>query len=273
MRFKKIYVEILNSCNLSCPFCIQNSRKPEILSIEKFKKIVQEVKSYTSYLYFHVLGEPLLHPHLNDFFNIAYQNDLQVNLTTNGTLLTKRIDELINAKSLRQVNVSLHSFPEQKDYLFQVLKCAQQLSGAGKYVSLRLWTFDENNLSKEMMTTLSTIENTFGIQFETFKGSTRLDDHLFLSFDETFEWPNLSMPYISDKGKCQGWIHQCGILVDGTVIPCCLDAKGVASLGNIYKDGFKQVVENHHDLLERMRQHHMDLELCQHCSYRTRFDH
>lgn len=33
-----------------------------------------------------------------------------VNLTTNGTLLNKNSEKLINAKSLRQVNISLHSF-------------------------------------------------------------------------------------------------------------------------------------------------------------------
>lgn len=272
MRFKKIYIEILNSCNLKCPFCIQNSRHPEMLSISKFEKIVNEIKPFTSYIYLHVLGEPLMHPNLKEFLDIAYANDLQVNLTTNGTLLTQQIDNLLNSKALRQINISLHSFPKQKNYLSNVLACAKRLSKSGKYVSLRLWTFDELNISIEMKETLEIIKTIFPIQFDRYKGSYRLDDHLYLSFDETFEWPKTSLPFVSTQGKCQGWINQCGILVDGTVIPCCLDAKGVESLGNIYEDSFSDIVEKNQKLLDRMRQHHLDLELCQHCSYRTRFD-
>lgn len=271
MRFKKIYLEILNSCNLSCPFCIQNSRKPESLTVEKFQYLIQQVKPYTNYLYFHVLGEPLMHPHLASFFEIAYQHDIQVNLTTNGTLLTQRIDDLLQASSLRQVNVSLHSFPKQEDYLNQVLSCAKRLSEKGIYVSLRLWTFNEFEISADMKHTLNVLEETFDTHFSTFNGSHRLAERLFLSFDETFEWPKLNLPFVSTEGKCQGWINQCGILVDGTVVPCCLDAAGVEKLGNIYEEDFETIVNRHQKLVERMRQHHMDLPLCQHCSYRTRF--
>ena len=36
-RFKKIYLEITNSCNLSCSFCIKNRRVIKYLSLEEFK--------------------------------------------------------------------------------------------------------------------------------------------------------------------------------------------------------------------------------------------
>nr|MCR5787718.1 radical SAM protein [Bacilli bacterium] len=59
--FKKIYIEISNVCNLNCPFCLNSKRDKKSLTIEEFKTILDKIKPYTKYLYFHVLGEPLLH--------------------------------------------------------------------------------------------------------------------------------------------------------------------------------------------------------------------
>ncbi len=69
--FKKIYVEITNNCNLKCDFCIGNKREKKFIDIENFKLLLNKLDGYTDYLYFHVMGEPLLHPKINDLINIA----------------------------------------------------------------------------------------------------------------------------------------------------------------------------------------------------------
>jgi len=63
--FKKIYLEVTNNCNLDCSFCIGNKRNKKFISKEEFKIILDKVEGYTNYLYFHVMGEPLLHPDIN----------------------------------------------------------------------------------------------------------------------------------------------------------------------------------------------------------------
>ena len=69
-RFKKIYIEITNHCNLSCDFCIQNKRKLKNITIEEFTTLLPILEEYTDYLYFHILGEPLIHPNINELINI-----------------------------------------------------------------------------------------------------------------------------------------------------------------------------------------------------------
>lgn len=271
MRFKKIYVEILNTCNLKCSFCIQNNRKPEMISVEKFNYVLSQIKPFSNYIYLHVLGEPLMHPNLNQLLDCASKHQIKVNITTNGTLLKDKIDSISNSYCVRQVNVSLHSFPKKDDYLENVLSCAELLSSKGIYVSLRLWTFDENKISLQMKQTIDTIQERYQIKIQEYKNSIRLSDRLFLSFDETFDWPTLELPYISDNGKCLGWLHQCAILVDGRVVPCCLDSKGIETLGNIYETDFSEILKKNESLLIQMRNHKMPLKLCQHCSYRLRF--
>ena len=133
MQFKRIYVEITNTCNLSCSFCIQNQRKPRRMSVAQFSHVIREIKPYTGHVYLHVLGEPLSHPDLKTFLQICDEQGMQVNLTTNGTLLKACRDVLINSR-LRQVNVSLHSFPEheQPQYL-KAQGCCSDLPGIITY--------------------------------------------------------------------------------------------------------------------------------------------
>ena len=88
--YKKVYIEITNNCNLSCDFCIKNTRKNKFMNINDFEIILNKLKEHTNYLYFHVLGEPLIHPKINEFINLAKENNFNVNITTNGYLI-KRI--------------------------------------------------------------------------------------------------------------------------------------------------------------------------------------
>ena len=131
MKFKKIYIEILNYCNLNCSFCEKTKKIKKMMSIEEFNKIINEVKKYTEYIYLHVQGEPLLHPNLKEFFEIAYQNNIKVNITTNATLLEKNIDLLINSKSLRQINLSLQALqilPNKEKYYDSIIKLIDSTS-------------------------------------------------------------------------------------------------------------------------------------------------
>ena len=109
MKYKKVYIEITNNCNLNCSFCIHNKRTPKFMSMDEFKIILSKLKGYTKYLYFHILGEPLLHPYINEFINEA-SKDFYVNITTNGYLIKNIKDN----KNIRQINISLHSNQNKK---------------------------------------------------------------------------------------------------------------------------------------------------------------
>ncbi len=146
-KFKKIYIEITNVCNLACSFCPKTHRKPEFMDTELFCRILSEIQGYTKHVYFHVLGEPLLHPQLKNFLDISGEFGIKVNITTNGTLIYNKKEELLNSTSLRQVNFSLHSFEadrescgakEYLDGIFDFIDTARNKSSV--FISLRLLT-------------------------------------------------------------------------------------------------------------------------------------
>ena len=141
-KFKKIYVEITNGCNLNCDFCIKNDRKNKFISIDEFKILLNNIKDYTDYLYFHVLGEPLLHPKINELIDIA-SNNFKINITTNGYLINN-----IKTNNIRQLNISLHSFDDKykidiNKYLDDIFNKIDTLNNT--YISLRLWVKNKYN--------------------------------------------------------------------------------------------------------------------------------
>lgn len=275
MRFKKIYIEITNTCNLSCSFCIQNHRKPKRMNIEEFTHVIQQIKPYTKYVYLHILGEPLSHPDLKQMLRICEEAKIHVNITTNGTLLKQKSDILLSS-SIRQINVSLHSFPQhmQKAYIEDVVMVGKQLAKKGCYVSYRFWCMKQGVLNDATKAIVEKLEALYDCKINNIEqGSIRLSDYTFLHFDEVFEWPDMKHPYVSDKGYCLGMKQMCGILSNGDVVPCCLDSKGDIRLGNIFETPMKEILSSKRvmDMVQAFAKQEVKEELCQRCSYRTRF--
>ena len=98
--FKRVYVEITNVCNLACDFCPGTTREKRFLSPEEFRLIAERLRGHTRYLYFHVMGEPLLHPQLSQLLAIAAALDFRVCITTNGTLLPRQAETLLSAPAI-----------------------------------------------------------------------------------------------------------------------------------------------------------------------------
>lgn len=289
-RFKKVYIEITSACNLSCSFCPQTEREARFMTIEEFSHILKQVKPYTDYVYFHVKGEPLLHPHIDKFLELCEEKQLKANITTNGTLIPKVKDKIMFKPALRQMNISLHSFDaneqriDMNQYLYDVLQFAKEASKNSHIITaLRLWNLDKSNVTnlqrQKNRHILSVIEDFFALSssIEEQIGSSRgikLYERVFLNQDYEFKWPDLHEEEIGKEGCCHGLKDQIAILVDGTVVPCCLDGEGIINLGNILNDDFEHLLQEQRtqNMLEGFSRHQLREELCRKCGYRSRFN-
>lgn len=271
-RFKKIYIEILNSCNLNCPFCSKDNNESKVMTLEQFNYIAKQIKKYSDYIYLHVKGEPLMHPNLKEILECSYDNDLYVNITTNGTRLALLDDVLLNSKSIRQINVSLHALinlpiKDQEIYLNEVCKLAKEVSQNKQFfLSLRLWIKNEK-LNKYIINYLNEKLNI------TIGENEKILPNVYMSFDEEFDWPNLNNNFVSNTGRCLATKDQIAILVNGDVIPCCLDSNGIIKFGNIFTEDLDTILSS--DRFINMQKGFMENkiieELCQKCTYRLRF--
>ena len=275
-RFAKVYVEISNICNLKCSFCPGTIRKPKRMNTEEFKTVLNKIKPYTDFLYFHLLGEPLCHPDLAEFLNIADKMGFNVIITTNGTLLNKNKDILLNSKSHYKTVISLHSFEAndnkisfQKylDDCFSYAKVAEN----EKIVVLRLW----NNGGKDSLNNeiLAKLENYFPKPWVEERNGTRIGQKIYIQYGDKFDWPALENDNINEKVFCYGLRDQIGILADGTVVPCCLDNNGEINLGNIFESDLGEIINSPKalNIYNGFSNRTACEELCKRCSFVRKF--
>jgi MoaA/NifB/PqqE/SkfB family radical SAM enzyme len=221
-----------------------------------------------------------MYPAFDKVLDLCQEARLMVNITTNGLLLPKWEDALLQSKALRQINVSLQSLiiqnedkrREYLDYLVFFIRKAQV--SAPFYMSLRLWNDERKNdvLSLNRMV-ISHLQQAFGITIpEDFDGF-RLTDRVYLSKDEEFVWPGMGNPFNSDRGYCMGGKTHIAILSDGTVCICCLDQNGISNLENVFEKSLSDILksEKFQEIVEGFSKRKAVLEICRKCTFRDRF--
>lgn len=274
-RFKKVYIEISNICNLSCSFCPGTKRAPKIMEPDEFKTVITKVAPFTDYLYFHLLGEPLLHPNLKDYLNICEEHGLKVIITTNGTLLKKQQDVLINSNSHYKTVISLHSFEANlnqnfDEYINDCLNYAKAAEGK-KIVVLRLWNNGgEDKLNREI---LQKIENRFTAPWRETRGGKQIGNNIYIQFGDKFDWPDIENQNLNETAFCYGMRDQIGVLCDGTVVPCCLDNNGEINLGNILNTDLDDIINSPRaqNIYNGFSNRKACEELCKKCSFARKF--
>lgn len=272
-KYSRVYVEITNICNKSCSFCHGTKRERRMLTEEEFSHVATSLVGITDYLYFHVMGEPTLHPKLVRFVEIANSLGFKVAITTNGTLLDKVGDRLISS-GIYKVNISVHSFEDgenPKEYLREITDFADRASAAGVLTVLRLWNGGESNPNNDKA--LAFLKSALPGEWVFGKRGARIRHRLHLEFGERFEWPDIGRDVISESVFCYGLCDHFGILSDGRVIPCCLDSEGEITLGNIFDTPILDIMNSERATLirEGFKRRCGVEELCKKCGYATRF--
>lgn len=267
-KFKKIYIEITNQCNLSCTFCPKTKRAAKVMSFDDFKKVIEKTKAQGDNFYLHVMGEPTSHPQFREILEFCSVNGVKVNITTNGTLLHKVGDDIV-ANKVRMVSISLHSFEanilnsNMQSYLDKIIDFCKKTVGSGISVELRLWNFDKesiydkNKLNGQIVDYLvKSLELDFDLEqaisdkfadmdnSNSRKFNIKLKDKIYLGMAQHFDWPDINKRETCDRGFCYGLRNQIAILSNGDVVPCCLDSEGNIVLGNIFEQSLQEIFES-----------------------------
>ena len=186
----RCYIEITNTCNLNCDFCPKHHRRKRQLSAGEFNLLTDRVRGKVSFLYFHLMGEPLLHPLLPQFIRTANEKGFKTVLTSNGTLLHRCLP-LLEALP-HKIQLSLHSHEsnargELAGYMQEVMQFSVLAAEKGTCMVLRLW--NQGGRDKENEEVMRLIEQYVPKPWKERPDGFRLSDHLYLEFDRKFEWP------------------------------------------------------------------------------------
>lgn len=275
-KYRKIYIEITNNCNLNCSFCSKVNRKKKYMSLEEYEKILNKIKDYTNYIYLHVKGEPLLHPKVIEMIKLAEQYKLKVNLTTNGVLFDKYAKELGQFTNLNKINFSLHSENNKDNYLEDIFNNIKYLS-TKTTVIYRLWTLKDNELDKKSTEIVDKIKDFYNLSTETVERikkekNIKIKSTIYVDKDNEFEWPTINSH--KSCGFCYALKTHIAILVDGTVVPCCLDSNGIINLGNIFDNSLEEIIdsEKYRKLKESFQKRKPIELLCQSCTFKEKLN-
>ncbi len=308
-----VYIEITNACNLHCSFCpcgtaadngyadgnvnaadhSSTSASRTFMDSKLFETCIagaQEIGATN--IYFHVLGEPTLHPGFVHYLKKLEQTPLKLTLTTNGTTIERTGRQILASPAVRQVNFSTHAYAElpretAERYLQNVLDfCSLAIiERPDLYINLRLWNVGAEDASSWNSYMLKRIHETFGVDitpghFCSRHKSFNITGRLYLHEDTRFEWPsaqsensNNSLPKQNIAGTCRALDTHIAILHDGRVVACCLDHSGQITLGHIGEQSLAEILESPlaQNIKEGFAQHELRHPFCQTCNFCKRF--
>ncbi len=243
------------------------------MDFQLFRKIIDECgerKAYRIMPFLH--GETLLVPGVLDYFRYirAVSPQSHVNLTTNGSKLSKEISEAILREDLldslilsmegadketyEKIRVGL-KFEEVRANFLQFLSIRRQLNKRKPKVSVAMVVVDQNRSSKRKFAELwkEADEVRFSVFFNwagKLNGETPRHEHR-LNF-------------------CERLYHYVTILADGRVAMCCFDSEGEYILGDVRKQTIGEIWHSEEFLQVRRQLFERDfdkLSLCARCDY------
>lgn len=107
----KLYVEITTHCNLSCEMCIQRvwGEGAHNMPLATFSHLMEQVEALPTppVIHFGGYGEPMVHPDFLAIVQRAKATGAQVEMTTNGMMLTRQRAEALVELGLDKLVVSV----------------------------------------------------------------------------------------------------------------------------------------------------------------------
>lgn len=275
MKFRKVYVEITNRCNLSCHFCAKDCRPKKEMSVMEFQHVIQEIRPYTNYLYLHVKGEPLLHSQFSTILQICDDYQMKVNITTNATLLLQQVEVIKRHECVKKLNLSLHCEQKDSQYFNHVKMAVDQLQG--KTIIYRLWTCNETQMDANSQAILAFLSKAYELDETSIpalyhQNHVKIKEQVYVDKDHEFIWPSLTNEILNTNGYCYALKTHIAILSDLTVVPCCLDGGGILALGNLKEESLSSILQK--ERVKKIRKSFQDRKpqeaLCQRCGFMSR---
>lgn len=105
------YIDICNYCNLRCPLCPtgqgRHERKQDMMSVEAFRKIMEQIGKYLYVVRLDSWGEPLLNRNIFKIIECAVSFGIYVSFSTNLNILRSGDAERLVKSGVSEIYVSM----------------------------------------------------------------------------------------------------------------------------------------------------------------------
>lgn len=107
---RKLYIEPTTKCNLNCKMCFRHTWFDEPfcdLSLEDYRHVLATMPKTVETIFFGGMGEPLFHKDILEMIRLAAETGVEVELLTNGTLLTETMIKGVMDAGLNRLWISI----------------------------------------------------------------------------------------------------------------------------------------------------------------------
>ena len=107
---RKLYIEPTTKCNLNCKMCFRHTWFDETmcdLSLEDYRYVLETMPKSVETIFFGGMGETLFHKDILEMIRLAAETGREVELLTNGTLLTEKMINGIMDAGLTRLWISI----------------------------------------------------------------------------------------------------------------------------------------------------------------------
>lgn len=272
-----IMIEPTNFCNLRCPLCPTGNgslKSPRgYMSLENFKKIIDEIGDTLVHIALWNFGESMLNKDIYDMVEYAKKKKIFVRISTNGLffgapedvesnlerLLSSGLDDFIFAiDGASQETYEKYRVGGDLNKIFNYVKKAVEIKkkiNSKTFIEIQMLIMKHNEHELDKMEKLA---KELGVDKLTFKtvsfqvdksGKLKQEFEVFLPNNEAYSRYKKVEDQIIRKelfpNECERTWYSTVINWDGNVTVCCFDPNREYEAGNIFKDGgFKAVWNN-----------------------------
>ncbi|MFA6422449.1 MAG: radical SAM protein [Candidatus Buchananbacteria bacterium] len=292
-------IETGNTCNFKCPTCptphhLIHARRPaEMMTLERYKKIIDNVKRYIHVVYLYNSNEPLLNPHLIEMIKYASENNLHTMISTNGSLLNEEMADKLLSSGLGEIRFAFDGLTKES---FEQFRIGGDFETVKKNIEYFCRLKKEKNVSKPILT-LQFILNKLNQdqvadikQFAKINGIDRLYIKPFILSEyaySTEEINQLADKFFIDKEvtdenvvykkdshglKPKRKIDKCpeadkifSVLSDGRAVMCCFDLLGDYVYGKMDETDLYKLWNSKEAVFIRERARKRFFPLCKIC--------
>ena len=258
-------VETCSFCNLQCPTCTtphdKIKRAKVAMSLENYKKIIDNIKGSISVVLPWFSNEPLVNPHLVEMIKYSHQNNLYTVISTNAVLLNDKKSRELLGSGLDEVLICLDGLTKESYEAFrkgavfeEVMKNIKNFceikkqSGRRKpFVELQFILTKLNQNEIEGVKKLADLLGVDRLRIKSFALSEYayskeeiknlsdkfLPDHPEYASKIRYEKKDGNFEIKNRKKICNLPSSNIVVLVDGRVSMCCYDINGQYVYGNV----------------------------------------
>jgi len=291
-RAVAVSIEPVNYCNLACPECFAGNgnltRDKQLLDLDCFQKIINQLPKSISYITFYFQGEPFLHPEFADLVQIANKKNIFTATSTNGHFLSDRDKtKKIISSGLDRIIVSIDGTTQEVyekyrkngklqkviDGVKTLVELKKELHSKTPYIEIQFLVMAHNEHQVSEMTALAkslevdelTFKSAQIYEFED--GSELMPQHE--KYNRYYKDKD-GKYHIKGKMKNRCWRQWSSVIItaSGDVLPCCFDKNGAYSFGNVFEHTFNEIWRGKkaNEFRKAILNNRKNIDICKNCT-------